>query len=121
MKSGPGQANLVWRSCYSSLRRRREDGMVGARLIGTVAIVLTTGVAGAQPTAKYPDWAGAWERIGGGSYDPSKPVGRAQQPPLTAEYQAIWERNLAEEAAGGQEYNTQAHCLPGGMPRMMIA
>src|SRR5207253_1029956 len=36
------------------------------------------------------------------------------------EYRAVWEANLAEEASGGQFYNTQAHCLPGGMPRMMI-
>jgi hypothetical protein len=78
-------------------------------------------VAGAQERTKYPDWAGAWERIGGGSWDPSKRPGRAQQPPLTAEYAAIWEANMAEEAAGGQSYNTQVHCLPGGMPRMMTA
>src|SRR5580692_339177 len=97
--------------------------MLGARPIGAIAVALGIAVSGAvaQEAGKYPDWAGAWERIGSGSYDPSKPVGRAQQPPLTAEYQAVWEKNLAEEAAGGQEYNTQAHCLPGGMPRMMIA
>jgi hypothetical protein len=76
--------------------------------------------ARAQEATKYPDWSGQWERIGGGSFDPSKRAGRAQQPPLTAEYQAIWEANLAEEASGGQSYNTQAWCLPGGMPRMMI-
>ena len=97
--------------------------MLGLKSIGVIALVTALGMAGApaQVPGKYPDWAGAWERIGSGSYDPSKPVGRAQQPPLTAEYQAIWEKNLAEEATGGQEYNTQAHCLPGGMPRMMIA
>jgi hypothetical protein len=97
--------------------------MLGVRPIGVIVVALGIAVSGAvaQETAKYPDWAGAWERIGSGSYDPSKPVGRAQQPPLTAEYQTVWEKNLAEEAAGGQEYNPQAHCLPGGMPRMMIA
>ena len=93
------------------------------RRIGALMVAVTMlGIAAARAQqSKYPDWAGAWERIGGGSYDPSKPVGRAQQPPLTTEYQAIWEKNLADEATGGQEYNTQAHCLPGGMPRMMIA
>lgn len=99
--------------------------MLDLRSIGVITLAMALGmtVAGAvgQQPVKYPDWAGAWERIGGGSYDPSKPVGRAQQPPLTAEYQAVREKNLAEEAAGGQDYNTQAHCLPGGMPRMMIA
>jgi hypothetical protein len=91
--------------------------------IAAVAVmtVLAGAGAGAQDRAKFPDWSGGWERIGGGSWDPSKRGGRAQQPPLTAEYQAIWEANMAEEAAGGQSYNTQVHCLPGGMPRMMTA
>jgi len=90
------------------------------------AAVLTGGLLAALPaqahdTSKFPDWSGQWDRIGGGSFDPSKRPGRAQQPPLTPEYQAIWETNLADEASGGQSYNTQVHCLPGGMPRMMIA
>jgi hypothetical protein len=93
--------------------------------IGTIALiaVLVVTIAGARAVdnAEYPDWSGQWERIGGGSFDPSKRPGRAQQPPLTAEYQAIWEANMAEEAAGGQSYNTQVRCLPGGMPRMMTA
>jgi len=91
--------------------------------IGALAIAATfAGLGGAQAwdDAQYPDLKGQWERIGGGSFDPSKRPGRAQQPPLTPEYQAIWEANLAEEAAGGQSYNTQARCLPGGMPRMMV-
>ena len=61
-------------------------------------------------------------RIGaGGQYDPTKPPVRGQQPPLKPEYQAIWEKNIAEARAGGQYYNTQVRCLPGGMPRMMMA
>jgi hypothetical protein len=44
-----------------------------------------------------------------------------QAPPLTPEYQAVWEGNIAAEATGSQEYNPQSRCLPGGMPRMMIA
>jgi hypothetical protein len=84
-------------------------------LLTTIAIVL------AQDLSKYPDWSGQWERIGGGQFDPSKRGGRPQQPPLTEEYQAIWEANLSEEASGGQTYNPMAHCVPTGMPRMMIA
>jgi hypothetical protein len=97
--------------------------IVLGRSFGAVALVTSALAAGAlaQERTKYPDWAGAWERIGNGSWDPSKRPGRAQQPPLTAEYAAIWEANMAEEAAGGQSYNTQVHCLPGGMPRMMTA
>ena len=89
-----------------------------------LAAGLSSAGAQAPDLSKYPDWSGQWERISGlagGSFDPSKRPGRAQQPPLTTEYKAIWEANMAESDAGGQNYNTQVHCLPGGMPRMMIA
>ena len=96
---------------------------VGGLLL-TAAMLMATSGTRAQEAAKYPDWKGAWVRlddVSGGSFDPGKRPGRAQQPPLTAEYQAVWEANLAERARGGQYYNTQVRCLPGGMPRMMIA
>jgi hypothetical protein len=105
-----------------------EDGMLRRSAMGAIALVATLSLAGARAGAqellRFPDWSGQWERINGlagGSFDPSKRPGRAQQPPLTAEYRAVWEANMAESDAGGQNYNTQAHCLPGGMPRMMIA
>jgi hypothetical protein len=44
-----------------------------------------------------------------------------QQAPLTPEYQAIYEANLADRAQGGQEYNPAIKCLPAGMPRIMVA
>jgi hypothetical protein len=90
-------------------------------LIVTIALAMTAPAARAWDDAKYSDWSGLWERIGSGSFDPSKRGGRAQQPPLTDEYRVVWEANLAEERNGGQSYNTQVRCLPGGMPRMMIA
>jgi hypothetical protein len=87
-----------------------------------VAMATTMACAQAVGETKYPDWKGQWLRIGGGGqYDPSKPPARGQQPPLTPEYRAVWDRHMAEAAAGGQNYNPQAHCLPGGMPRMMVA
>src|SRR5947209_20408151 len=92
----------------------------GAAMLLVVLCASTT-IARAWDDARYPDWKGQWERIGGGSFDTSKRPGRAQQPPLTPEYEAIWEANLKDEATGGQSYNTQVRCLPGGMPRMMIA
>jgi hypothetical protein len=93
-------------------------------LLAVAITALATGVpapARAAEGAKFPDWSGQWERIGNGSFDPNKRPERGQQPPLTAAYRATWEANMAEEAAGGQSYNTQVHCLPGGMPRMMTA
>ncbi len=90
--------------------------------IAALATLLIAASAAAQtaPESKYPDWKGQWIRIGGGQYDPSKPGGRGQQPPLTPEYQAVWESRIKAESSGSQDYNPQAKCLPGGMPRMMI-
>jgi len=93
---------------------------VGSMLLA-MALSLPAGSIQAQSDSKFPDWKGQWVRIGGGQYDPGKPGGRGQAPPLTSEYKAIWDANVASEAAGSQEYNPQARCLPGGMPRMMIA
>src|SRR5262245_33695371 len=91
--------------------------------MAALAVMLSLSPTGARADdAKYPDWKGQWVRIGGGGqFDPAKPAGRGQQPPLTAEYQAIWDANLADTRTGGQQYNTQVHCIPGGMPRMMMA
>jgi hypothetical protein len=77
--------------------------------------------ARALDDAKYPDIRGAWERPGAAQWDPTKPGGLRQQAPLTPQFQAVFEANLAETAAGGQEYNPQVKCLPSGMPRVMIA
>jgi len=92
-------------------------------LTAAMAAVLAAAVVGARADGMtYPDWKGQWNRIGGGGqYDPDKPAGKGQQPPLTPEYQAIWEANLKENAAGGQSYNTRVRCIPGGLPRMMVA
>jgi len=93
-----------------------------ASLALMAALCVASPDAWPQDGAKRPDWKGMWVRIGaGGQYDPTKPPARGQQPPLTPEYQAIWEANIAEARAGGQSYNTQVRCMPGGMPRMMMA
>src|SRR3954451_21416105 len=94
--------------------------------IVAVAVAAMFGMAGAdawsQDVSKFPDWKGQWVRIGGGGqYDPTKPPVRGQQPPIKPEYQAIWDANIAEGRRGGQFYNTQVRCMPGGMPRMMMA
>jgi hypothetical protein len=86
------------------------------------ALWTVASAATAQDFAKFPDWKGMWVRIGaGGLYDPTKPPMLGQEPPLTAEYRAIWEANLAEARTGGQSYNDQVRCLPSSMPRMMVA
>ena len=61
---------------------------------------LATAVTGARALdpadAKYPDIRGAWERPGAAQWDPTKPGGLRQQAPLTPQYQAVFEANLAD-------------------------
>src|SRR5438132_876678 len=91
--------------------------------IGAIALVTMLGLSGAQAfdETKYPDWSGQWRRPAGVGvqWDQTKPIGRAQQAPLTPEYQAIYEANLRDQAAGGQGTDPTGKCIPPGMPRMM--
>jgi hypothetical protein len=85
------------------------------------ALAMTATGARAHDESKYPDWSGQWRRPAGVGvqWDQTKPIGRAQQAPLTAEYQAIYEANLRDQAAGGQGTDPTGKCIPPGMPRMM--
>jgi hypothetical protein len=91
--------------------------------IGTAALAaaLCLSVAGAKAEdAKYPNWEGLWKRGSPvGVWDPTKPSGLGQQPPLTPEYQKVFEANLAKGKAG-VVFDIKGTCGPVGMPRMMI-
>jgi len=92
-------------------------------LLGSIALAaaLLTTIAGAQAfdDAKYPNLKGQWRSIGGPMrFDGSKPWGPGQEAPLNAEYQAIFETNLADQAAGGQGYDRDFVCQSPGMPRI---
>jgi len=93
--------------------------------LASIALVaaLSMAVAGApgQELSKFPDWSGQWLRIGGIQWDPSKPLGARQQPPLTPEYQAVFDASLADQSHGGQGNNARFTCIPHGMPRTMTA
>jgi hypothetical protein len=87
------------------------------RSVALAAALLTTfASAYAFDDAKYPDWKGAWDRT---------VLPRWIQPgdtaPLTAEYQAVYDANLADQARGGPGDAPQWYCLPQGMPMMMSA
>ncbi len=93
-----------------------------AAVVIAAALCLTMAGARAWDDSKYPDLKGQWIRVGpagfnGTRFDPSKPPGRGQEAPLTAEYQAIFEANLADQAAGGQGTTPTYACLSPGMPR----
>ena len=93
--------------------------------VGLIALAAAAAAAiatvHAEDTPAYPDWSGKWRVTGGNRWDPTKPAGRAQQPPLTPEYQAIFEASLADQRAGGPGNDMRFSCLPPGMPRMMTA
>src|SRR5262249_20509609 len=107
----------------------REDAMLHRSSIGaivlTAALCATMASAQAWDHSKNPDLTGQWGRAGGargvGRYDPTKPPARGQEAPLTAEYQAIYEANLADQAQGGQGIDPTYRCLSPGMPRVMHA
>ena len=93
-------------------------GSIGA--IALVAVVGATSIgAQAHDESRYPDWKGAWSRIGAPRWDTSKPEW-AQEPPLTAEYEALYRANVADIDAGGQGADPTYICLAPGMPRSMI-
>jgi hypothetical protein len=90
---------------------------VGAAAFMTALVVTVT--ASAQEAKRYPDWEGMWNRGSPvGSWDPTKPPGRGQQAPLTAEYQQVLEANIGKQKIG-MEVDPKATCGPVGMPRVM--
>ena len=68
-----------------------DRSSIGAMAVAA-ALCASIAQAVAFDDAKYPDWKGQWSRApvpgvsGNPSYDPSKPRGRGEQAPLTAEY-----------------------------------
>src|SRR5436305_1710146 len=95
-----------------------ERSSIGAAVLAA-ALCMSVAGAKAEDAKKYPDWEALWNRGSPpGAWDPSKPPGRGQQAPLTPEYQAVHEANLAKQKAG-VEFDPKATCGPVGMPRVM--
>ncbi|HLQ90618.1 MAG TPA: hypothetical protein VK148_11335 [Xanthobacteraceae bacterium] len=95
---------------------------IGA-LVSMGAVLMTLAGAQAFDETRYPDWSGQWKKPPGigNQWDQTKRAGRAQQAPLNAEYQAIFEASLADQAAGGQGEDIRITCVSTGLPRMMTA
>ena len=93
----------------------RFRNSIGATALAAALLTMIGGVAAFDET-KYPDLKGQWRRAGTGGllaggagglrYDESKPPALTpslgQQPPLTPEYQAIYDENLDDMTKGGQ-------------------
>ena len=86
------------------------------------AITLASGLcmlaaaAQAFDESKYPDWKGKWQRPQGERPIWVHPPDKA---PLTPEYQAIFDWNVADQKTGGMGTEPSWMCLPPGMPRAM--
>jgi hypothetical protein len=107
--------------------------LIGCARVATAFCLASAGGAQAQDLSKYPDWSGQWKSVVNPlllvnplqsfafwfPWDPDKPSGPGQQAPLTPEYQARYEANLADQAAGGQGDERHSYCIPLGMPRLM--
>jgi hypothetical protein len=91
-------------------------------IIGVAALALMIAPATGNDM-KYPDWESQWRNPtsgrGGNPWDPNKPMGLAQQPPLTAEYQAIFEESVRQQKRGGQGNSLGSTCILPGMPKVM--
>jgi hypothetical protein len=95
-------------------------------VLGLTAVLMVTAGGAQGEDNKYPNWKSEWTaivpRMEGQQlrFDPSKPYGRRQDAPLTAEYKNIYRQSLDEQALGGQGlFLDHASCLPAGMPTMM--
>src|SRR5947208_577617 len=94
----------------------------------STALLIMTGGAQAYDETKYPNLKGQWTRsivpgvTGQPSFDQTKRWGKAQEAPLTREYQAILEASMADQAKGGHGNAVDvARCVSNGMPSVMIA
>jgi hypothetical protein len=88
-----------------------------ARLLTTLLILQAMAVAAASADGAitYPDVKGQWRRIGSAEWTPA-----GQKPPLTAEYQVIYDDNLKDQASGGHGTEPSFMCTSPGMPRIML-
>jgi hypothetical protein len=76
--------------------------------------MMSSGARALDDLSKYPDLKGQWQRIG-----PNRWESPGHKAPLTPEYRAVYEDNLARMEAGGVGDMASWYCLPQGMPMMM--
>src|SRR5437764_1144258 len=116
------QSGARWSRRRGSSRSREDAGpardlirgrtaVLHRRSLGVIALALAWWVSPATAQivdfGKYPDLKGQWRRVvtpgipGQQGHDQTKPPGHGQQAPLTPEYEAIFDANLADQANGG--------------------
>jgi hypothetical protein len=80
------------------------------------ALLATPCAAQVVDSGKYPNFKGQWLRPSG---SPNNWIALGGPPPLTPEYQKIWEDIKADMKAGGPGNWPSTFCIPAGMPAMM--
>src|SRR5262245_21975788 len=115
-----GRLAMLCRSTIDAIARTLKIPLVTVGMMA-LAVALAATSTQAFDETKYPDWSGQWHRPRGVGiqWDQTKPLGRGQQAPLTAEYQALFEASLADQAKGGQGEDARFTCIPPGMPHSM--
>jgi len=83
-------------------------------LAAAVVAMAPYGARALDDLSKYPNLKGQWQRIG-----PNRWESDTNHAPLTPEYRAVYEDNLARMEAGGVGDMASWYCLPQGMPMMM--
>ena len=88
-----------------------------------MALLIVAGAPALGAEMKYPDFEAQWRNPtagrGGNPWDTTKPMGLGQEPPLTPEYQAIFEASVREQKKGGQGNSRGSTCILPGMPKVM--
>src|ERR1700692_3267441 len=88
-------------------------------VVAAAMLLCLSVAASAQNAKRYLAWEGTWGRASPpGSWDPTRPPGPGQEAPLTPEYQAVYEANLAK-AKAGVAFDPKYTCGPIGLPRVM--
>ncbi len=88
---------------------------VASAALLAAALLATPSAAQVVDFGKYPDFKGQWVRTG----NPNNWLELAGPPPLTPEYQKIFDDIKADLKAGGPGNWPSTFCVPAGMPAMM--
>jgi hypothetical protein len=95
------------------------------------AVALAGGVALSSPATAAPyvakqyvpkskrDFTGIWQNTQGIPWEPRERGAAPKPPPLTPEYQKIFDQRIQDAKEGKPSGDLTANCLPQGMPRIM--
>jgi hypothetical protein len=92
----------------------RYPGWTCAFALAT-GLLATSAIAQVVDYGKYPDFMGQWDRNG----PPNNWVVLSGPPPLTPEYQKVFDASKADQKSGRPGNWPSTFCLPEGMPAMM--